>query len=64
MRRAKATILAEARGQARGPERWLRAVLDEAEAEAWQTGFPQLIFPTLAWERVQAGPGRVRRRMI
>jgi hypothetical protein len=28
--------------------------LDEAEAIAWQTDFPQLIFPTLAREKVEA----------
>jgi len=28
--------------------------LNEAEAIAWQTGFPQLVFPSLAEEKVAA----------
>lgn len=35
-------------------EQVLRLTLNEAEALAWQTGFPQLVFPTLALEKVQA----------
>jgi hypothetical protein len=31
-----------------------RLALNEAEAIAWQTGFPQLVFPTLAEEKVRA----------
>ena len=32
----------------------LRLALNEAEAIAWQTGFAQLVFPTLAMEKAQA----------
>ena len=35
-------------------EHLLRLALNEAEALAWQTGFPQLVFPTLATEKAQA----------
>jgi hypothetical protein len=33
--------------------RLLRQALNEAEAIAWQTGFPQLVFPSLALEKVR-----------
>jgi len=32
----------------------LRQALNEAEAMAWQTGFPQLVFPSLALEKARA----------
>jgi hypothetical protein len=32
----------------------LRQALNEAEAIAWQTGFPQLVFPSLALEKARA----------
>jgi len=34
--------------------RLLRQALNEAEAIAWQTGFPQLVFPSLALEKAHA----------
>lgn len=34
--------------------RLLRQALNEAEAIAWQTGFPQLVFPSLAMEKARA----------
>jgi len=34
--------------------RLLRQALNEAEAIAWQTGFPQLVFPSLALEKARA----------
>src|SRR5881394_1292647 len=34
--------------------RLLRQALNEAEAIAWQTGFPQLVFPLLALEKARA----------
>jgi hypothetical protein len=37
------------------PERhWVRLALNEAEALAWQTAFPHLVFPALAEEKLQA----------
>lgn len=35
-------------------ERVLRLALNEAEALAWQTGLPHLVFPALAEEKVRA----------
>jgi hypothetical protein len=34
--------------------RMLRLAFDEAEALAWQTGFPHLMFPVLAKEKAEA----------
>src|SRR5690348_5731079 len=39
------------------PEKLFRLVLNEAEAVAWQTGYPQLVFPALATEKIQAAAG-------
>lgn len=51
---ARESILAESRLAFAAPERLLRLAVNEAEALAWQTTYPQLIFPTLATEKVQA----------
>jgi len=47
-------ILAESRQALTAPERLLRLALNEAEALAWQTTYPHLVFPSLATEKVQA----------
>lgn len=52
--RAKAAIFAEARHALRAPEGLLRLAVNEAEAVAWQTAYPHLIFPALAAEKIQA----------
>jgi hypothetical protein len=36
------------------PDRMFRLALNEAEALAWQTGYPHLLFPALATEKIQA----------
>ena len=54
IKEAKATILTEAQGRAQASDLMLRLAVAEAEAIAWQTSVPHLIFPTLAMERVQA----------
>jgi hypothetical protein len=36
------------------PQRLVHLTLNEAEALAWQTEYPHLIFPTLAREKIQA----------
>ncbi len=35
------------------PDPWLQQTVNEAEALAWQTGFPHLLFPVLAEEKVR-----------
>src|SRR6266496_938152 len=52
--RTKQAILAEFRESFRVPEHLLRLALNEAEALAWQTTFPHLVFPTLATEKAEA----------
>src|SRR6266700_1649739 len=51
---AKGTILADFREALKEQEHLLHLTLNEAEALAWQTGFPELVFPTLAMEKVQS----------
>jgi hypothetical protein len=51
---AKENLLAEFRHTFSAPERLIRLALNEAEAAAWETDFPQLFFPTLAQEKIQA----------
>ncbi len=36
------------------PERLFRVALNEAEALAWETEYPQLVFPALAEEKIEA----------
>ena len=36
------------------PERLFRVAVNEAEALAWKTEYPHLVFPALAAERIQA----------
>ncbi len=54
IRRAKDAIFTEWRDPLREQERMLQLALTEAEALAWQTDYPHLVFPALASEKVQA----------
>lgn len=54
IRKAKDAIFAEARGTLGTNERMLQLALNEAEALAWQTEYPHLLFPALAAEKVHA----------
>ncbi len=58
--RIKGAILAEWRGRLKDHERLLRLALTEAEALAWQTPYPHLVFPDLALEKAQAALDWVR----
>lgn len=51
---AKEAIFAESREALKSRESLLRQALNEAEAVAWQTMYPHLVFPALAEEKVQA----------
>jgi hypothetical protein len=51
--RVKTSVLNDYRDLAGEHGRLLRLALNEAEAIAWQTGFPQLVFPTLAAEKAR-----------
>ena len=51
---AKDAIFAESHATLKTQEQMLRLALNEAEALAWETMYPHLVFPTLATEKVQA----------
>jgi hypothetical protein len=57
IRAAKDAILAESRELLGVQEQILRLALNEAEALAWQTLYPHLVFPELATEKVRAIDG-------
>jgi len=52
--RVKTVVQDEFRGQLQEHQHLLKLALNEAEALAWQTDFPHLVFPTLAVEKAQA----------
>ena len=60
--RTKQNLLAELQESFSVPEQLFRQALGEAEALAWQSGYPQLVFPTLAMEKVQAVAAWQRRQ--
>jgi hypothetical protein len=49
--RAKQNLVAEHALQL--PEHLFRAAVNEAEALAWETEYPQLVFPALAEEKIE-----------
>jgi len=52
--RAKAAVLTEWSDALETQRHALRLALNEAEAMAWQTTYPDFVFPALALEKVQA----------
>jgi hypothetical protein len=65
IRNAKETILTEARNTLKVQEQMLRLAVNEAEALAWQTLYPQLVFPDLATEKIQhAAAWNNRQRLL
>jgi len=54
IRKTKVAIFTEFIETRETHQRLLLLALNEAEALAWQTGFPQLVFPTLAREKAEA----------
>ena len=51
---ASDAILRESLRVLNAPEKMMRLALKEAEALAWQTEYPELVFPDLAAEKMQA----------
>ena len=51
---AREAIIAEATRALQAPEHVLRLAVNEAEAVAWQTQYPHLVFPSLAAEKVES----------
>lgn len=54
IQQAKQNLVAQFRNVFAGQESMLRLALNEAEALAFQTDFPHLVFPDLAMEKVQS----------
>ena len=54
VQRARTAIVSEFRGSFGAPEQLLKLAVNEAEALAWQTEYPYLLFPELAMEKAQA----------
>ena len=52
--RVRAAVFAESTRALGSQERLLRLALNEAEAAAFQTEYPHLVFPALAAEKVRA----------
>lgn len=63
---AKQTLIAEVAAAGQLGERMIQLVVNEAEALAWETEYPHLLFPALALEKVQGASewqrkqGRIR----
>jgi len=55
--KVKEQVKDEYRGLMGGRQHLLELAMNEAEALAWQTDFPQLFFPTLATEKARAVAG-------
>jgi len=54
LNQAKDALLIEARHRFAAPERLAKLAVNEAESLAWEAGYPHLLFPTLAQEKLQA----------
>ncbi|HEV2318797.1 MAG TPA: hypothetical protein VGV18_03550 [Verrucomicrobiae bacterium] len=54
MERVRQSLAARFARQSEIPQRLFRAALNEAESLAWETDYPQLVFPTLAEEKIAA----------
>lgn len=52
--RAKQDLAARFEDQSEVPQRLFQVAMNEAEALAWETEYPQLVFPTLAEEKIAA----------
>ncbi len=51
--KAREAILSESLGAVAAHERMFQLALNEAEALAWQTAYPHLVFPALAMEKAR-----------
>jgi len=54
IQKVKNALLADYARMMHGQEQAVRLALNEAEALAWETDFPHLVFPDLAVEKVEA----------
>jgi hypothetical protein len=61
---ARRAVVAEFQGAFRPQDHLLELTLNEAEALAWQTEYPHLVFPALATEKLQSLALWARRQEI
>ena len=61
---AKKQVSAEFSERLAGHESVLRLALNEAEALAWETNYPHLVFTTLAMEKAQAAASWENRQQL
>ena len=54
IKRVRQHLIARLKNQLELPQLLLQVALNEAEALAWETEYPQLVFPTLAEEKIAA----------
>jgi len=52
--KSRKAVISEFNARFGAPEQLLRLAMNEAEALAWQTGFPHLVFPVLAAEKARS----------
>ena len=64
IRQAKNDVLAEFRGAFNANEQLLQLAVVEADAVAWQTDYPHLLFPVLATEKIQNAANWKRRQQV
>lgn len=57
MESVKVAVVSEFRDRLEADRRVLELAINEAEALAWETGYPQLLFPDLAVEKAYAVAG-------
>lgn len=62
VKNAKETMLWQYGTGFKGQERLLQLALNEAEAVAWTTDYPHLVFPELALEKAEAAVSWQRRQ--
>ena len=64
VQQAKDSVVAEFRGTFGPQQKLLRLAVNEAEALAWQTDYPHLLFPSLALEKVNVAASWQQRQQL
>jgi hypothetical protein len=61
---AKNNLIAEFKENFGGQERLIQLAVNEAEALAWETEYPHLVFPALALEKVKVAANWQQRQQL
>jgi hypothetical protein len=64
VQQAKDNVVAEFRSTFGPQQKLLRLAVNEAEALAWQTDYPHLVFPSLALEKVNTAASWQQRQQL